>query len=128
MSFGPPCYHVSHTGEVPERRIGLSVSLEQQSSFGARLRQLREVAGLTQEELARRAGLTPNAISDLELGRRRHPYPHTVRSLADALGLSEDEHAALVSAVPRRSAPTATLAVVLPAPPTPLLGRERELG
>jgi transcriptional regulator with XRE-family HTH domain len=99
------------------------VSLEQQSSFGARLRQLREVAGLTQEKLAGRAGLTPNTISDLEHGRRRHPYPHTVRSLAEALSLSEDERAALVSAVSRRSALTATLTVVLPAPPTPLLGR-----
>ena len=104
------------------------MSPEQQSSFGRRLRQLREVGGLTQEELAGRAGLTPNAISDLERDRRRRPYPHTVRSLADALSLSEDERAALVSAVPGRSAPTATLEVLLPAPPTPLLGRERELG
>jgi DNA-binding XRE family transcriptional regulator len=76
--FWTPCYHGSHTGKVSERRIGLGVSLEQQSSFGARLRQLREIAGLTQEELAGRAGLSPNAISDLERGRRRHPYPHTV--------------------------------------------------
>jgi transcriptional regulator with XRE-family HTH domain len=103
------------------------VSLEQHSSFGARLRQLREVAGLTQEELAGRAGLTPNAISDLERGRRRHPYPHTVRSLAHALGLSEAEHAALVSAVPSRGGPAAIPKAVLPAPPTPLLGRERDL-
>jgi predicted ATPase/transcriptional regulator with XRE-family HTH domain len=116
---------------VSERRIVLSVSLEHQSSFGARLRQLREVAGLTQEELAGRAGLTPNAISDLERGRRRHPYPHTVRSLADALGLSEDERASLLAAVPRRGgsrgAPATAHAPALPIPPTPLLGRERDL-
>ena len=103
------------------------MSLEQQSSFGARLRKLREVAGLTQEELAGRAGLTPNAISDLERGRRRHPYPHTVKSLADALGLSEAERAALVSAVPSRAGSAAILKAALPLPPTPLLGRERDL-
>ena len=35
----------------------------QASSFGAQLRRLREVAGLTQEELAERAGLAAKAIS-----------------------------------------------------------------
>ncbi|MDQ5818577.1 MAG: helix-turn-helix domain-containing protein, partial [Actinomycetota bacterium] len=63
----------------------------QDAPFGAHLRRLRDAAGLTQEELAERASLTARGISDLERGRRRHPYPHTVRSLADALGLSEDE-------------------------------------
>ena len=65
------------------------VRTEQGQSFGERLRRLREAAGLTQEELAGAAGLTPNAVSDLERGRRRRPYPHTVRSLADALGLTD---------------------------------------
>jgi transcriptional regulator with XRE-family HTH domain len=32
---------------------------EQRSSFGAKLRRLRKSAGLTQEELAARAELTP---------------------------------------------------------------------
>src|SRR3712207_7690999 len=71
-------------------------------AFGDRLRALRERAGLTQEELASRAGLTPNAVSALERGTRTRPYPHTVRSLADALGLSDEERAGLVLAVPRR--------------------------
>jgi predicted ATPase/transcriptional regulator with XRE-family HTH domain len=112
-------------------------------SFGARLRRLREAAGLTQEELAERAGLTRKAISVLERGERKRPYPHTVRSLADALGLPEDERASLLAAVPRREqgnltsyrpeeepspiAPAADVVPTLPAPPTPLVGREREL-
>ena len=129
--FWTSCYHGGLNGVVFKRCIGQSLSLEQQSSFGARLRQLREVAGFTQEELAGRAGLTPNAISDLERGRRRYPYPHTVRSLAEALDLSEDERASLVAAVPRRGASRATPAAVhapaLPVQPTPLLGRERDL-
>ena len=72
----------------------------QDAPFGTKLRQLREAASLTQEELAARAGLTAKGISDLERGERQRPYPHTVRSLADALELSEDERAALFAAVP----------------------------
>ena len=68
------------------------------------LRALRERAGLTQEELAERAGLTPHAISALERGVRTRPYPHTVRSIATALGLDAADRAALVSAVPARTA------------------------
>ena len=75
--------------------------------FGVRLRRLREAASLTQEELAKRAGLTARGISDLERGARNRPYPHTVRSLADALELPEKERASLFAAVPkRRGVPT----------------------
>ena len=100
-----------------------------------RLRRLREAAGLTQEELAFRAGLSPNAISDLERGKTRRPHPHTVRSLANTLELSEDERASLLAAVPKREATgpevsspvPASPGPTLPSPPTPLLGREQEL-
>ncbi len=100
-------------------------------TFGARLRQLREAAGLTQEALAEQAGLSLNAIGALERGDRRHPYPRTIHVLAVALGISEDERSALASLLPKRigrvlqrnddqpgSLPVAT---------TPLLGREREV-
>jgi DNA-binding XRE family transcriptional regulator len=39
---------------------------EPEAPFGVRLRRLREAAGLTQEELAARAGLSAKGISDLE--------------------------------------------------------------
>ena len=105
----------------------------QESSLGTRLRRLREAAGFTQEELALRAGLTPNAVSDLERGKTRRPYPHTVRSLADAIGLSEEERTSLLTAVPRRDAPAPELSSpvprsTLPRPPTSLVGREQDLG
>jgi predicted ATPase/DNA-binding XRE family transcriptional regulator len=118
--------------EPSERKIGLSVKPEQESPLGTQLRRLREAAGLTQEELAFRAGLTPNAVSDLERGKTRRPYPHTVRSLADALGLSDDERASLLAAVPRRAAPAPEISSpvprsTMPSPPTSLVGREHEL-
>jgi transcriptional regulator with XRE-family HTH domain len=84
---------------------------------------------MTQEELAERAGVTAKAISMLERGGRKRPYPHTIRSLADALGLSEGERAALLAAVPKRETFRTPLLApsVLPVPPTPLVGRGRDV-
>jgi predicted ATPase/transcriptional regulator with XRE-family HTH domain len=107
---------------------------EEAASFGSCLRRLREAAGLTQEELASKAGLSARAISVLERGERKRPYPHTVRSIADALALSEEERTALFAAVPGRSAaPAAAFPAAVPGtglPPTPtttLVGREQDL-
>jgi transcriptional regulator with XRE-family HTH domain len=58
-------------------------------SFAALLQHYRLAAGLSQEELAERAGLSVRGISDLERGARRNPYPSTVRRLAAALRLNE---------------------------------------
>jgi transcriptional regulator with XRE-family HTH domain/tetratricopeptide (TPR) repeat protein len=77
----------------------------QPSAFGAQLRHHRESAGLSQEELAERAGLTAKAIGALERGERRRPYPHTIQLLADALGLDEPSRSALIVAA-RHPAPT----------------------
>jgi predicted ATPase/transcriptional regulator with XRE-family HTH domain len=72
------------------------MSWQPQDSFGGLLRRYREQAGLTQEALAEKAGLTPNAISSLERGRRRNPYPHTVQALAAALRLPKEQHDLLI--------------------------------
>ncbi len=66
--------------------------------FAAELRRLRLAVGLTQEELAARAGLSAQAISKLEVGERRNPYPHTVRALAAALALTGESLAAFLRA------------------------------
>ena len=92
--------------------------------FGARLRRLREAAGLTQEQLAERAGLSAKAVSALERGERRRPYPHTLEALARALALPDDERAALARAV---AEPARAPLPPLPVPPTRLVGREREV-
>lgn len=99
-------------------------------AFGARLRRLRETAGLTQEGLAERAGLSVQAIGALERGDRRRPHPHTLQAIAGALGLDESERAELMGSVARRaevSAGPSGFERTLPLQPTPLIGREREL-
>jgi transcriptional regulator with XRE-family HTH domain len=119
---------------VTQRHSPNEVS-EHLSSFGALLRRLRKEAGLSQQEVALRAGLSLNAVNALERGVRKQPYPHTVRSLADALDLSEDERAYLLEAVPNRGKmakkvadpATGVAQAVLPSPPSPLVGREREV-
>ncbi|HYS39461.1 MAG TPA: helix-turn-helix transcriptional regulator, partial [Pseudonocardiaceae bacterium] len=45
----------------------------------------RRLAGLTQEELSARSGLSTRAISDLERGRVDRPRRRTVEALASAL-------------------------------------------
>lgn len=55
--------------------------------FAGRLKELREQAGLTQQQLADKSGLSKFGISDLEQGRRI-PGWDTVLALAAALGVS----------------------------------------
>ena len=61
--------------------------------FGKLLRQLRIEAGLTQEELAEAATLSPRSVSDLERGVNATARKETARLLADALGLAGPQRA-----------------------------------
>lgn len=70
--------------------------------FGGVLRQRRRTSGLSQLELAERSGLSTRAISKLECGRTRWPYPDSVGRLADALGLRDTERAEFTAAARRR--------------------------
>ena len=71
--------------------------------FGELLRRHRAAAGLTQEEVAERAGVSIRGISDLERGLRRVPQRHTVSLLADALGLTADARAVFVASARSRN-------------------------
>jgi predicted ATPase/transcriptional regulator with XRE-family HTH domain len=103
--------------------------------FGELLRQYRAAAGLSQEELAERAGLSARGIADLERGARTAPYPRTARKLADSLNLTESERAELMAARTTRENTESTRAPAIlqgtanrsiPLPLTSLIGRERE--
>jgi predicted ATPase/DNA-binding XRE family transcriptional regulator len=105
------------------------VGASTRSTFGELLRSYRNSANLTQEELAGRTGLTPQAIGLLERGERRRPHMHTVGQLAAALGLTGQDLARFEAAARRSSIRRATAEPThrdLPAPATPLVGRDHE--
>jgi transcriptional regulator with XRE-family HTH domain len=79
------------------------------ASFAALLKRQRLAAGLTQEALAERAGLSAKAVSDLERDPGRSPRLATVTLLADALGAGPEQRAELLAAArrPTRRARTA---------------------
>src|SRR6476659_7491347 len=74
-------------------------------TFAVLLRRLRLEAGLSQAELAGRAGLSERAVSDLERGLHPTPQRQTVAMLAEGLGLSSEARAQLEGAVARRRGP-----------------------
>ncbi len=58
--------------------------------FKDQLRQARELRGLTQEALAKKASLKPSQISAFETGLRANPSTANIIKLADALNVSAD--------------------------------------
>ena len=102
-------------------------------SFGALLRQYRLAAGLTQEALAERAGLSARAISDLERGINRAPRQDTLDLLSQALRLPPRKRASLVTAGHPAVDAAAALEQSafpphnLPSAPTPLIGRDQDI-
>ncbi|MER7460482.1 helix-turn-helix domain-containing protein [Micromonospora sp. NPDC126480] len=101
------------------------------------LRGHRLAAGLTQAELASRAGIGIRTVRDLERGRSLRPQRTTVDLLADALGLTEPARSAFVAAArplpaprapePEASAYDAAVAPVALPPAADLIGRERDV-
>ena len=80
--------------------------------FGGLLRQLRAEAGLTQEELAEAAGLSPRLVSDLERGIDRTAGKDTAELLAGALGLAEPARPVFVAAARGRAPAEEVLAAL----------------
>jgi predicted transcriptional regulator len=70
--------------DEPGRAAGLE-------GLGDRLRRQRVAVGLTQEELARRSGLSVRAISDMERGRTRRPRRSTLSMIVGALDAARAE-------------------------------------
>jgi tetratricopeptide (TPR) repeat protein/transcriptional regulator with XRE-family HTH domain len=107
---------------------------ELSAGFAGVLRGLRARAGLTQEELAEAAGLSPRTVSDLERGLATTPHRDTVRLLADALRLGgwarvEFEAAARGRVAPGRARGMGPVAATrtLPRDIASFTGRQHEL-
>ncbi len=100
------------------------------STFGSELRSYRQRAGMSQEGLATRAGLSPEAVSLLERGRRS-PRMTTLSLLADALRLTGPERerffAALLPGPPAPPPPRQFPSLEPPTFADPLLGRDDDL-
>jgi transcriptional regulator with XRE-family HTH domain len=105
------------------------VEVVTEDKLGVWLKKLRRAAGMTQEELAERAGISARTVSDVERGLRAVVHGDTARRLAAALGLTgETRHTFDALARGRHAGePLVPPASGLPQPPTPLLGREHEL-
>ncbi|MFC5944377.1 helix-turn-helix transcriptional regulator, partial [Micromonospora harpali] len=68
------------------------------TGLSALLRAHRHAAGLTQAELAARAGVGVRTVRDLERGRSARPQRTTVDLLAGALGLAGPVRSAFLAA------------------------------
>ena len=86
--------------------------------YAGLLRQLRAEAGLTQEELAAAAGVSPRTVSDLERAINRTPRKATAELLADALQLTGDKRALFMTAPRKMPASQASQAEQAAAPGT----------
>jgi transcriptional regulator with XRE-family HTH domain len=103
-------------------------------TFGELLREHRLAAGLTQEALAERAGLSVYGIQKLERGTTQ-PYRDTARRLFRALQLPPEDQTRLNAAVhpvrrraaPQASTPTGEARHNLPLAVTSFVGRESEV-
>jgi len=106
--------------------------MQEQTSFGALLKRYRLAAGLSQEALAGRAGLSARGISDLERGIKHTPRFDTLELLTGALSLSAQQRTLLRAAARPEMAPAPSASQPssdihsLPLAPTPLIGREQE--
>ncbi|HEV2235038.1 MAG TPA: AAA family ATPase, partial [Ktedonobacterales bacterium] len=99
--------------------------MTQPAHFGDVLKHLRTAAGLTQEALAERAGISARGISALERGINTAPRRDTLARLIAALSLAAPDRVALEvaahSGLPQPVPDAAATAFV------PLIGRTREL-
>ncbi len=59
--------------------------------IGSRIKTARKVARISQEELARRAGMSLKGVGDIERGDIEDPHYSSLSKIADALGMSVGE-------------------------------------
>jgi predicted ATPase/DNA-binding XRE family transcriptional regulator len=113
------------------------------STFGSRLKRLRQERGLTQDALAERVGCATQTIRKIEAGQRRPSYQIAAR-LAEHLGVAPEDRASFIrfSRDEAREAPAEAPAQAvsepqpasllppprsLPTPLTRLIGRQQEV-
>jgi transcriptional regulator with XRE-family HTH domain len=107
----------------------MSVEQQIEDTLGASLKKLRLSAGVTQEELAERAGISARTVSDVERGLRNVVHNDTALRLASALGLADEQLRRFTALARGRELSPRPIPQTghLPLVPTPFFGRSREL-
>ena len=100
--------------QAPRQAARRSARPPLEEDVGPRLRAYREQRGLSLRELARRLGVSPSAISQIETGKSR-PSVSTLYSIVSELGMSLDE----LFGAPKPAPPAARPAPATPAPRAP---------
>lgn len=130
-----------HTGSptdlFTEFEVAEDGAMSTPTPLGALIRSRRTAARLTQEELAEKAGISVRTISDIERGLRRSVYRDTAQRLAEALEVEDGDKGDFIGIARGRMQPYERGALTsrqtpwreghIPAPPTRLIGREREM-
>ena len=79
--------------EKPQKKYDLPpeklADKEQREQFGARVKMMRTLLGMTQPQLAEKLGVTTQAVSIYETGRREPGFRNLI-GLSKALGVSID--------------------------------------
>ncbi len=60
-------------------------------NIGSRIKTARKIAGISQEELARRAGMSLKGMGDIERGDIEDPHYSSLSGIAAGLGMSVGE-------------------------------------
>ena len=82
--------HLKNNNDEPIETDTLKLSDEdRRKDFGARVRIMRKSLGLTQAELAKKIGTTPEAITNYERGKREAPFKNLI-GLSQALNVTTD--------------------------------------
>ena len=92
--------------QAPQRAVRRTARPPLEEDVGPRLRAYREQRGLSLRELARRLGVSPSAISQIETGKSR-PSVSTLYSIVSELGMSLDELFGAPKPAPPAAPPTA---------------------
>jgi len=74
-------------------------------AIAARIKELREAAGLSQQEVAMRADLSMSLVAKIEQGKKGDPRASTLLALSEALGVPPGR--LLENLLPPKTAPSA---------------------
>jgi DNA-binding XRE family transcriptional regulator len=90
--FDALCQRAGIEADIPDDASSLTPAFDlDKANLSEKLRRRRQVAGLSQAELARRAGIRPETLNRIERGRTTPDFA-TIRKLVEAMNAAERQH------------------------------------